>query len=140
GGARAPIAPAGPNPDRRTRPPHPDRPSASVHQQEARHVSTSTTSDHPAPRMSLPERDHSQAVRTGLTRAHWDAVAEDLLLALRPWASEDGALILPPGRSSHNGTRSDGLEGFARSFLLAALLLTGRNGDDPQGHAERYAY
>lgn len=102
-------------------------------------MSTSPQGDHPAQRLSLPERDRSRAARTGLTRAHWETVAEDLLLALRPWAGEDGALILPPGRPSSNGTRSDGLEGFARSFLLAALLLTGRDGDDPQGHAGRYA-
>lgn len=90
-------------------------------------------------RTPLPPPDHDSARYTGLTREHWEAVAEDLLLDLRPWASEDCALILPPGRPSSSGERSDGLEGFARSFLLAALLQTGRAGEDPHQHAERYA-
>ncbi|MFC0672661.1 DUF2264 domain-containing protein [Brachybacterium hainanense] len=72
-------------------------------------------------------------------RARWEAVADGLLLALRPHASEDCALILPPGKRSRSGERSDGFEGFARSFLIAALLAAGRDGEDAHGHLERYA-
>src|SRR5699024_8157003 len=87
----------------------------------------------------LPARDHRRAPWTGLTRDHWEAVADRLLLSLRPHTSDDCARILPPGRASSSGPDSDGLEGFARSFLLAALLLHGNGGADPHGHAERYA-
>ena len=87
----------------------------------------------------LPARDHRRAPCTGLTRDHWEAVADRLLLSLRPHTSDDRARILPPGRASSSGPDSDGLEGFARSFLLAALLLHGNGGADPHGHAERYA-
>lgn len=87
----------------------------------------------------LPARDHSRSPYTGLGRQHWQAVADRLLLALRPCTSGDGARILPPGRSSSSGPASDGLEGFARSFLIAALLLAGNDGQDPSGHAQRYA-
>ncbi|WP_232820206.1 DUF2264 domain-containing protein [Brachybacterium sp. YJGR34] len=92
---------------------------------------------HPA--LRLPPPDPSLSPRTGLTRAHWEAVADQLLLALRPHSSVDGAQILPPGRLSRSGRDSDGLEGFARSFLIAAMLQHGRGGADPEGHAEQYA-
>lgn len=92
---------------------------------------------HPA--MELPPLDVDASARTGLTREHWEAVADHLLVALRPHATQDGAQILPPGRFSQSGQDSDGLEGFARSFLLAAMLQHGRGGADPHGHAEQYA-
>lgn len=102
------------------------------------------TADHPIAERSpdpswLPARDHRRAEMTGLTREHWEAVAERLLLALRRHAGDDGSQILPPGRPSSSGPESDGLEGFARSFLLMALLLAGRQGEDPHGHTARYA-
>lgn len=92
---------------------------------------------HPA--LELPPLDVAGSAHTGLTREHWEAVADQLLVALRPHASQDGAQILPPGRFSHSGPDSDGLEGFARSFLIAAMLQHGRGGSDPHGHAEQYA-
>ncbi|MFJ9827386.1 DUF2264 domain-containing protein [Streptomyces sp. NPDC101160] len=70
---------------------------------------------------------------TGWTRAHWEDAADRLLLAVRPHASPGGGLIdLPGPRPSWSGARSDGLEGYARTFLLAALL--GRD-----THLDRYA-
>jgi hypothetical protein len=62
-----------------------------------------------------------------------------MLLALRPYASPDHALIDLPGPASQSGRRSDGLEGFARTFLLAAFRLAGAAGTDPLGIAEWYA-
>lgn len=72
-------------------------------------------------------------------RAHWERSADAMLLAVRPYASEGHAQIRLPGPASHNGAWSDGLEGFARTFLLAAFRLGGAGGEDPHGFAEWYA-
>ncbi|MFJ1597301.1 DUF2264 domain-containing protein [Streptomyces sp. NPDC088261] len=72
-------------------------------------------------------------------RAHWERTADRLLLAVRPYAAPDHSLIRLPGPASHNGAWSDGLEGFARTFLLAAFRLAGARGEDPHGLAEWYA-
>lgn len=72
-------------------------------------------------------------------RAHWEHTADRLLLAVRRHATERHALIRLPGPASDNGQWSDGLEGFARTFLLAAFRLAGAGGDDPHGLAEWYA-
>ncbi|MET8504424.1 DUF2264 domain-containing protein [Streptomyces sp. NPDC004787] len=85
-----------------------------------------------APAGPLPE-DRALSPYTGWTRAHWEDAADRLLRAVRPHASPRGALIALPGpRPSWSGARSDGLEGYARTFLLAALL------GDPD-HLDRYA-
>jgi len=76
---------------------------------------------------------------TGWTRAHWEATADRLLLAVRPYASPGNALVSLPGRASRSGEWSDGLEGFARTFLLAAFRLAGAGGHDPHGLASWYA-
>ena len=87
----------------------------------------------------MTDRDHRLSPCTGLVREHWQGVADQLLLALRPHTSADGARILPPGRFSSSGPASDGLEGFARSFLIVALLIAGEDGRDPSGHIAQYA-
>ncbi|MCW2506326.1 MAG: hypothetical protein JWO79_4610 [Actinomycetia bacterium] len=74
-----------------------------------------------------------------MNRADWAAAADRILLALRPYASPRHESIALPGPASRNGTASDGLEGFARSFLLAAIRLRGEGGADPRGFAEWYA-
>ncbi len=76
---------------------------------------------------------------TGLTRDHWAATADNLLLSLRSWASPDNARIELPGRPSRYGPDSDTLEAFARTFLLAAIRLKGDGGKDPHGFANWYA-
>ncbi|HEY3558689.1 MAG TPA: DUF2264 domain-containing protein [Kribbella sp.] len=81
----------------------------------------------------------TKASYTGLTRTDWGRAADDLLLALRPWASADHARIELPGTASAYGPDSDSLEAFARSFLLAAIRLRGEGGLDPHGFAEWYA-
>ncbi|WP_431046302.1 DUF2264 domain-containing protein [Streptomyces sp. P1-3] len=92
---------------------------------------------HPFP---LPPEDRVLSPFTGLTRAHWEAVADGLLAAVRPYATPGQALILLPGaRPSVSGPRSDGLEGYARTFLLAAFRIAGAQGDDPHGLLDRYA-
>jgi hypothetical protein len=74
-----------------------------------------------------------------LSRSDWEQAADRLLLAVRPFASPHRALIHLPGTASVNGPWSDALEGFARSFLLAAFRLAGAEGRDPHGLAEWYA-
>lgn len=72
-------------------------------------------------------------------RAHWERTADRLLLAVRPYATDGHALVQLPGTPSHNGVRSDGLEGFARTFLLAGFRLAGAGGADPHDLAGWYA-
>jgi hypothetical protein len=72
-------------------------------------------------------------------RARWERVADRLLLAVRPYGTEDHALVGLPGVASHSGVWSDGLEGFARTFLLAAFRLAGAGGGDPHDLAGWYA-
>ncbi|MCL2515150.1 MAG: DUF2264 domain-containing protein [Microbacteriaceae bacterium] len=86
----------------------------------------------------LPERDFALSPRTGLTRAHWAAAADQLLLALRPYFSPGRARVALPGKVSSYGPDSDGLEGFARSFLLVGFRLAGEDGADPHGLLDWY--
>ncbi|GAA2111296.1 DUF2264 domain-containing protein [Streptomyces synnematoformans] len=89
--------------------------------------------------------DPRTAPITGYTRAHWESAADTLLAALLPYASPGLAQYGLPGRPGHSGPWSDGLEGFARSFLLAAFRIAGAGGTDPRGSTavrdliERYA-
>ncbi|GAA3794160.1 DUF2264 domain-containing protein [Streptomyces phyllanthi] len=70
-----------------------------------------------------PLQDRTRSPYTGYTRAHWEAAADSLLAAVAPYATEDGALYhLPGDRTSWSGRLSDGLEGYARTLLLAAFL------------------
>ncbi|MFG2798073.1 DUF2264 domain-containing protein [Streptomyces pseudovenezuelae] len=72
--------------------------------------------------MQLPPEDRTLSPHTGYTRAHWEAAADALLAAVEPYATEDRALYhLPGDRQSWSGRLSDGLEGYARTLLLAAL-------------------
>ncbi|MGN9757898.1 DUF2264 domain-containing protein [Streptomyces sp. SD31] len=72
--------------------------------------------------MHLPPDDRTRSPHTGYTRAHWKAAADALLAAVEPYATEDRALYHFPGdRASWSGHLSDGLEGYARTLLLAAF-------------------
>ncbi|CAL9342459.1 hypothetical protein SUDANB145_00294 [Streptomyces sp. enrichment culture] len=87
----------------------------------------------------LPAEDRASSPYTGYTRAHWEAVADGLLAAAWRWAGPGGALLDLPGRPSRSGVHSDGLEGYARTFLAAAFRVAGAGGDDPHGWLDRYA-
>ncbi len=76
---------------------------------------------------------------TGWTRGHWTALADRLLAAAGKYRSPAGARIDLPGPASRNGRVSDGLEGFARTFLLAGFRVAGEGGADPGGLLEHYA-
>ncbi len=73
----------------------------------------------------LPPPRWGPSPRTGWGREHWEALADRLLDGLEPYASPGGALYRLPGRASWSGPLSDGLEGFARSFLLASFRIAG---------------
>jgi hypothetical protein len=89
--------------------------------------------------LGLPPDDRVLSPHTGLTRAHWEAAADGLLTAAWRWATPHGARLDLPGRPSRSGVRSDGLEGYARTFLAAAFRVAGAQGHDPHGWLGRYA-
>ncbi|WP_226654233.1 DUF2264 domain-containing protein [Leifsonia sp. LS1] len=89
-------------------------------------------------RIALPPEDRSLSPLTGWTRDHWAAVADHLLLSLRPYFTSTRSRVQLPGIVSSHGTDSDGLEGFARSFLLYAFRTRGEAGVDPLGLTEWY--
>lgn len=93
----------------------------------------------PSPLPSTSPEDRTLSPFTGYTRAHWEAAADGLLHAAWKWATPGRALLDLPGRPSGSGVRSDGLEGYARTFLAAAFRVAGAGGDDPHGWLERYA-
>jgi hypothetical protein len=86
-----------------------------------------------------PDPDLAASPFTGYTRAHWEEIADRLLLSVRPYASPRHASIDLPGPVSKSGRWSDGLEGFARTFLMAAFRVAGAAGADPHGLIEWYA-
>ncbi|MFI5693387.1 DUF2264 domain-containing protein [Kribbella sp. NPDC051586] len=88
-------------------------------------------------RLRLPPPDRLLSSRTGYTRETWLAVADHLLDSLVPWFSASGAQVRLPGRGSWSGADCDGLEGFARSFLLAAFRMAADGRDERL--VERYA-
>jgi hypothetical protein len=84
----------------------------------------------------LPGEDRELSPYTGFTRNHWVAVADHLLASADAYRSPLGARINFPGRPSQQGPATDGLEGFARTFLLAAFLHAG--GSDKNDHLRKY--
>ncbi|WP_327371501.1 DUF2264 domain-containing protein [Streptomyces sp. NBC_01217] len=97
------------------------------------------TAPHLHSSLELPAEDRALSPHTGCTRAHWEAAADGMLKAARQWATPGGALLDLPGRPSASGVRSDGLEGYARTFLAAAFRVAGADGKDPHGWLDRYA-
>lgn len=73
------------------------------------------------------------------SRADWERLADRALAAVRPFATANHALIHLPGPQSRSGRWSDGLEGYARTFLLAGFRLARSGDSDPQGLAQWYA-
>lgn len=87
----------------------------------------------------LPAPDKQLSPFTGYTRQHWEAIADQLLAVTWHWQSPQGARLDLPGPPSGSGVRSDGLEGYARTFLIAAFRVAGAEGDDPHGWMQKYA-
>jgi hypothetical protein len=86
----------------------------------------------------LAPADWRASPYTGWARAHWEVLADYLLLSARHYASPGHGRITPPGVEGGYGHDVDGLEGFARTFLLAGFRLAGA-ADDPHNLAEWYA-
>lgn len=62
------------------------------------------------------------------SRAQWLQYADRLLAGARAFASPGHARITPPGTEGGYGNAVDGLEGFARTFLLAGFRIAGEQG------------
>lgn len=90
------------------------------------------------PSLNLPAGNRKLSPHTGLTREHWCGYADFLLRCAHRYATSDHANIHLPGANSAYGPRSDSLEAFARTFLMASFRMAG----DPGGTgwlAEWYA-
>jgi hypothetical protein len=72
-------------------------------------------------------------------RGDWLQLADRLLLSARRWASPGHALITPPGPAGGYGRAVDGLEGFARTFLLAGFRIAGERDSTSDELADWYA-
>ncbi|WP_091476944.1 DUF2264 domain-containing protein [Microbacterium azadirachtae] len=86
---------------------------------------------------SRQEGGHRTPLRVR-TRQDLAQLADQSLLALRPWATPGHARFDLPGPVSKAGLRASGLEGFARSFLAVGFLAAGGD-SDRSNHAEWYA-
>jgi hypothetical protein len=88
----------------------------------------------------LPAEDRRRSPFTGWTRDHWITVADELLAGVYRFASSRNAMVVIPGKHpSINGAASDGLEGYARTFLLAAYRLAASGGTAPGNLVARYS-
>lgn len=78
---------------------------------------------------------------TGWTRAHYVELAELMLKSAFAHGSEGHARVLFPGKSGGYGQDVDALEGFTRTFMIAAFRLAGMAPDevDTLGIAQWYA-
>ena len=72
-------------------------------------------------------------------RAFLTGLADRLLTGIDAYASPDHARITPPGAEGGYGRAVDGLEGFARSFLLAGFRIAGDRGEGLGDLADFYA-
>jgi hypothetical protein len=79
----------------------------------------------------IPSEDYDLSPDTGWTRHHWTAFADDLLAATARFRSPRGGRIDLPGAPAKAGVVSDGLEGFARTFLLATFRAAGDEDGKP---------
>lgn len=62
------------------------------------------------------------------SRVEWLGFADRILAGAQAWASPGNARITPPGSEGGYGRAIDGLEGFARTFLLAGFRIAGARG------------
>lgn len=77
-------------------------------------------------------------IGSGWTRADWLTYADRLLGTARTYASPGNGRILFPGAEGGYGRAVDGLEGFARTFLLAGFRIAGARGEGTEELAEFY--
>lgn len=79
--------------------------------------------------IALPDDDRALSPYTGWSRAHWERVADAILHGAARHASPAQSLIRYPGEAGGLGRDIDHLEGFTRTFMLAAFRISG----DPDG-------
>jgi hypothetical protein len=72
-------------------------------------------------------------------RDDWLRLADHLLESAGAYVSPGRARFAFPGRPGGYGSAIDGLEGFARTFLLAGFRIAGANGQGVDELIERYA-
>jgi hypothetical protein len=72
------------------------------------------------------------------TRDQWVAYSDRILAGAMVWASPGHARITPPGAEGGYGHAVDGLEGFARTFLLAGFRIAGERGQGVDALIEFY--
>jgi len=82
----------------------------------------------------------SAHIATGFdwTRDEWLAYADRLLDTARSYASPGHGRIFFPGAEGGYGHAVDGLEGFARTFLLAGFRIAGARGEGTEELADFY--
>ncbi|WP_454296488.1 DUF2264 domain-containing protein [Salana multivorans] len=72
-------------------------------------------------------------------RERWEQLATTMLRTAQRYASPRHGRITYPGAEGGYGHAVDGLEGFARTFLVAGFLLAGNRGEDPDGFLDWFA-
>ncbi len=88
----------------------------------------------------LPPEDRDRSPFSGWVRAHWEGVADHLLESAATYASpRHASVLLPPIAADRRSRRTEGLEGYARTFLLAAFRIRGAEGAGCSALSERYA-
>jgi hypothetical protein len=90
-------------------------------------------------KLGLPSEDRQLSPFTGWARAHWERVADVLLEGLLRHTSRAHAFVFVPDGQRHRRKPDDGLQGYARTFLLAALRIAGSEGAVSEDLAERYS-
>ncbi|HKP08832.1 MAG TPA: DUF2264 domain-containing protein, partial [Microbacterium sp.] len=90
--------------------------------------------------MTVQESTTSAPLATGFdwTRDEWLAYADRLLDTARAHASPGAGRIHFPGVEGGYGHAVDGLEGFARTFLLAGFRIAGARGEGTEDLADFY--
>jgi len=87
-------------------------------------------------------QQHGTSARTAVdadwTRDEWLAFADHLLDTARSYASPGHGRIFFPGAEGGYGHDVDGLEGFARTFLLAGFRIAGARGEGTEDLADFY--
>lgn len=86
-----------------------------------------------------PAADQGRSSQPDWTRQDWTRFADLLLASARRYGSPGHARITPPGPEGGYGRTVDGLEGFARTFLLAGFRIAGERGAGLDELADWYA-
>ncbi|MWB98447.1 DUF2264 domain-containing protein [Agromyces seonyuensis] len=89
--------------------------------------------------VQLQRTDADANTRVDWSRDEWVAYADRLLAAAQRYASTGHGRITFPGAEGGYGRAVDGLEGFARTFLLAGFRIAGARGEGVDDLIDFYA-